>query len=164
MATDGSCLRNPGGPIGWAWVLDGDNWATGGEAKGTNQRAELCAVLQALMDIPKDVPLLIQVDSQYALNVTSKWMYSWKAKGWKRPNGEEIVNLDLVQALDKAMSNRKALTQFEWVAGHSGHPLNEKADFLAGGAARHAQIGNNASSGPGYTKPQRKPLFPPNGY
>lgn len=162
VATDGSCLRNPGGAIGWAWVIDGDNWGTGGEPRGTNQRAELMGVLQALTDIPKDVPLLVQVDSQYALNVASKWMYSWKAKGWKRPNGEAIINLDLVQAIDKAMSARKALTQFEWVPGHSGHALNEKADVLAATAARHAQIGNSASSGPGYTRPQRKPLFPSN--
>jgi len=164
VATDGSCLRNPGGAIGWAWVIDADNWGTGGEPRGTNQRAELLGVLQALTDIPVDVPLLIQVDSQYALNVTSKWMYAWKAKGWKRPNGDDIVNLDLVQALDKAMSARKALTQFEWVAGHAGHPLNEQADKRAGTAARHAQIGNSASSGPGYTRPQRKPLFPTSGY
>jgi ribonuclease HI len=121
-------------------------------------------VLQALTDIPTDVPMLLQVDSQYALNVTSKWIYTWKSKDWKRPNGGEILNLDLVKAIDKAMSARKALTQFEWVQGHSGHPLNEEADKRAATAARHAQIGNSASSGPGYTRSSRKPLFPNSGY
>lgn len=163
VATDGSCLRNPGGAIGWAWVLDKDNWASGGEPSGTNQRAELLGVLEALKAIPADVPVLIQVDSQYAMNVATKWMYAWKARDWKRPNGEAVINLDLVMEIYEATRARKSLTQFEWVPGHSGHALNEQADSLAASAARSARQRAHRS-GPGYVKPARKPLFPSSGY
>jgi len=37
VATDGSCLRNPGGPTGWAYVRSDGHWAYGGDPVGTNQ-------------------------------------------------------------------------------------------------------------------------------
>ena len=45
VSTDGSCLRNPGGAIGWAWVDHAGGSASGGAVSGTNQIAELMAVL-----------------------------------------------------------------------------------------------------------------------
>ena len=44
VSTDGSCLRNPGGAIGWAWVDHAGGSASGGAPSGTNQVAELTAV------------------------------------------------------------------------------------------------------------------------
>ena len=52
VATDGSCLRNPGGPTGWAWVRADGAWASGGRPEGTNQIGELMAVVLALTDHP----------------------------------------------------------------------------------------------------------------
>ena len=44
VSTDGSCLRNPGGAIGWAWVNHQGPSDSGGAASGTNQIAELRAL------------------------------------------------------------------------------------------------------------------------
>ena len=46
-AADGSALGNPG-PAGWGWYVDEDCWAVGGWAHGTNNMAELTAVLDLL--------------------------------------------------------------------------------------------------------------------
>ena len=46
-AADGSALGNPG-PAGWAWYVDDSCWAAGGWAHGTNNKAELTAVLDLL--------------------------------------------------------------------------------------------------------------------
>ena len=49
--TDGSCLKNPGGPGGWCCCLisQGELWIlSGGEVSTTNNRMELMAVNEAL--------------------------------------------------------------------------------------------------------------------
>ncbi len=66
VSTDGSCLSNPGGAIGWAWINHDGSFDSGGAASGTNQVAELTALLQAVRAHPGADPLLIESDSQYA--------------------------------------------------------------------------------------------------
>jgi ribonuclease HI len=61
VATDGSCLRNPG-PGGWCWYVDDDCWAAGGEAETTNNRMELTAVAMLLEAVPRG-GVHIQADS-----------------------------------------------------------------------------------------------------
>ncbi|MCL2594195.1 MAG: ribonuclease HI [Promicromonosporaceae bacterium] len=137
VSTDGSCLKNPGGAIGWAWIAhDGVRFDSGGAAVGTNQIAELTAVLRAIEAHPGKAPLLIESDSQYAINCASTWLPGWKAKGWRNAAGKTISNLELVQAIDDAIARREGPVRFRWVRGHVGNPFNERADELAGIAAR----------------------------
>lgn len=149
-ATDGSSLSNPG-PAGWAWVIDDDRWAAGGWKEATNNQAELMAVLDLLNQTEpvQDEPLLIQCDSQYVINTISKWMAGWKRKGWKKADGKPVLNLDLVKQLDQAIQGRKV--DFEWVKGHTGHPLNERADELARAVATAYQEGTVPETGPGFS-------------
>ena len=60
VSTDGSCLKNPGGAIGWAWVNHTGPSASGGAQVGTNQIAELRAVLEAVRAHPGADPLIIE--------------------------------------------------------------------------------------------------------
>lgn len=150
-AADGSALGNPG-PAGWAWYVDANHWATGGWEHGTNNMGELKAVLD-LFEATAHLPhthLQIICDSKYVIDSLTKWMPGWKKKGWKKSDGKPVLNLDLLQALDKAMAGRSY--SFEWVKGHSGHPLNEAADQLANGAAKSYQAGQEPEAGPGYKK------------
>lgn len=136
VSTDGSCLRNPGGAIGWAWVNhDGGTFDSGGAASGTNQVAELTALLEAITSHPGEEPLLIESDSQYAIRCASEWVEGWKRKGWRTAGGAPVKNLDLVQAIDRAITERPGPVRFRWVRGHVGNPFNERADRLAGLAA-----------------------------
>ena len=130
---DGACKGNgySGAKGGWAWaawvagkvagtpVSTGSNrlqMGPGGEAP-TNQRAELCALLEALrwLVASKLPGATIYTDSMYAINCTSKWGPAWRRKGWKRDSGEPLQNLDLIQPLVALWSSRWIL---QHVAGH----------------------------------------------
>ena len=148
-AADGSALGNPG-PAGWAWYIDDDHWASGGWAHGTNNMGELKAVLdlfEATAARP-EAKLRVYCDSQYVINSLTKWMPGWKKKGWKKSDGKPVLNRDLLEALDRALTGRDY--EFIWVKGHAGHELNEKADSLANGAARAYQEGREPAHGPGF--------------
>lgn len=109
---------------------------SGGESSGTNQIAELRALFEAVAAHPGDEPLLIESDSQYAIKCASEWLPSWKRKGWKTASGGAVKNLELVQSIDRAISDRVGPVRFRWVRGHVGNHYNEVADKLAGEAAR----------------------------
>ena len=81
VSTDGSCLRNPGGAIGWAWANHDGTSASGGP----------------------------------------------------------VQNLALIQSIDAAIAERVGAVSFVWVRGHRGDEFNERADELAGIAARGMQ-------------------------
>jgi ribonuclease HI len=116
---DGACSGNPG-PAGLGVVvLDGPRRVELSEylGTGTNNIAELTAVLRALGEIDRARPTLIYTDSQYTIGVVQK---GWKAK----------ANQELVAELRAALSGRPS-TRLAYVPGHSGVILNERADALA---------------------------------
>lgn len=138
VATDGSCLKNPGGAIGWAWADSHGRWQANGLPSGTNQTAELLGLISVLVAFPNR-HLHLQMDSQYAMNIATKWMTGWKRKGWKTAGGKAVANLEHVKFLDALLEdrrNRKMTATFEWVKGHNGHDLNEVCDVQAQVAAR----------------------------
>ncbi|MQY27058.1 ribonuclease H family protein [Nocardia aurantia] len=136
VSTDGSCLRNPGGAIGWAWVNHQGTSASGGAPAGTNQIAELQAVLEAILAHPGSEPLLIESDSLYAIKCASEWITAWRVNGWRTSTGAPVKNGELVRHIDQAISTRPGPVRFRWVRGHVGNYFNEQADVLAGAAAR----------------------------
>lgn len=145
---DGSALGNPG-PTGWAWYVDEDRWRSGGLAHGTNNIGELTAVLDLLEQTAADQTALhIFCDSTYVINTITKWIPGWKRKGWRKSDGKPVQNLEIVKALDAAMAGRDVT--FEWVKGHTGHPLNEPADRLANAAAQAHKEGQEVETGPGF--------------
>lgn len=144
VSTDGSALGNPNGPMGWAWAdhaknaggtpgheHDDHGYDAGGATNGTNQIGELCAVLEALRAHPGAEPLLIESDSQYAINCSTKWVKGWKKNGWKNSQKKPVKNKELIQAIDKEIANRLGAVDFKWVKGHAGNEGNELVDELA---------------------------------
>ncbi|MFI5309390.1 MAG: ribonuclease HI, partial [Polyangiales bacterium] len=117
---DGACSGNPG-PAGVGIVLldhGGRRELSHFLGEGTNNIAELQAIELALDEIADhDRPVRIYTDSQYAIGVLSK---GWKAK----------ANVELVKRVRGRLAARKDV-QFHYVRGHSGVPLNERADALA---------------------------------
>ncbi len=162
-AADGSALGNPG-PAGWGWYVDDGCWAAGGWSRGTNNKAELTAVLDLLQQTAHlDEDLLVYCDSTYVINSVTKWMAGWKRRGWKKGDGQPVLNVEIMQALDAAMSGRRV--RFQWVKGHSGHVLNEEADRLASAAATSWKAGAVPTAGPGFPgavteHPQARPPAP----
>jgi ribonuclease HI len=142
--TDGACIKNPGGPAGWSallWtasdMLDGTirQGAPSLECYGhipkapttTNNRAEIAAVLAVLSIAPPTLPLAINSDSEYTINV-AQGKYQMKA------------NPDLWAVYRKLLGFRKQPPTFNWVRGHAGHLHNERADELAGLGAWHGDL------------------------
>ncbi|HEX3770130.1 MAG TPA: ribonuclease H [Polyangiaceae bacterium] len=118
--TDGACSGNPG-PAGSGVVLvspkgkmhEGFEWL----GVATNNVAELTAILRAVEWLPAAAGnVVVHTDSQYAIGVLQK---GWKPK----------VNQELVAKARALVAARGA--RLVYVPGHSGVPLNERADELA---------------------------------
>lgn len=140
VATDGSCLRNPGGPTGWAWAAEDGRFCSGGTPQGTNQVGELYGVITALRAFPVE-DLTIQIDSEYAMKIATQWGPGWARQGWKTASGGTVKNLPLVKVILHLMRTRPAPARFKKVPAHdpAGRwPLNDRADALAKSAARKA--------------------------
>ena len=109
----------------------GGDCDAGGATNGTNQIGELCAVLEALRAHPGAEPLVIETDSQYAINCSTKWVHGWKKNGWKNSQKKPVKNAALIRAIDAELSRRAGSVKFVWVKGHAGNAGNEKVDDLA---------------------------------
>jgi ribonuclease HI len=129
--TDGACSGNPG-PGGWAAILrtgGHEREISGGEAHTTNNRMELMAVIRALEAMKRPSAIRLHTDSRYVMDGASKWMKKWKANGWKTADKKPVKNAELWRVLDAAMAEHSI--SWKWVAGHSGHTENDRADALA---------------------------------
>lgn len=147
-AADGSALGNPG-PAGWGWYVDDACWAAGGWPHGTNNMGELMSVLDLLQQTAHlDDDLVVFCDSTYVINSVTKWMPAWKRRGWRKKDGQPVLNVELMKAIDAALVGRRV--EFRWVKGHAGHELNEAADRLANAAACAFRDGVPAECGPGF--------------
>lgn len=134
--TDGSASPNPG-PGGFAVIRDGQPHILGSEdGETTNIRMEGLAIVAALEDAG-GAPCQIRTDSEFWINVITKWAPGWEAKGWKKKGGE-IKNLDIVQKAYPLYQNSQA--ELIWVRGHIGTELNELADEWANKAREGARI------------------------
>ena len=133
--TDGSCLRNPDGPGGWAAIIQeiatGEEYELhGGAPSTTNNRMELNAAVAALAHIENPSSIALYTDSQYLKNTFTKhWIHNWKRNGWKTSAGTDVKNKDLWIKLDALF--QKHQVAFHWVKGHAGNDKNERCDRLA---------------------------------
>ncbi len=136
LYTDGGCSGNPG-PGGWAFILKHPDTGklleqSGGEKMTTNNRMELIAVVRGLEALRRPTRVTLFTDSVYVGKGLSEWMRNWKANGWQRREGKHLApvkNDDLWKQLDLLVAQH-ALT-YRRVAGHSGHPENDRCDELA---------------------------------
>ena len=124
--TDGSASPNPG-PGGFSVIEDNKPVAMGREDLTTNIRMEGSAILEALKVLAGE-EAEIWTDSEFWINVLTKWAPGWEKNGWKKKSGP-IKNLGLVKKVFKAY--REANAKLVWVRGHNGTVENELADEWA---------------------------------
>lgn len=126
--TDGGASGNPG-PGGYGAILQ---WGglqkelTAGYRLTTNNRMELLAVIVALEAMKRDgTEVWVVSDSKYVIDAVVKgWVFKWEKKAFK-----DKKNPDLWKRFLKAY--RRHSVRFDWVKGHAGNPMNERADQLA---------------------------------
>ncbi len=129
--TDGSCEPNPG-TGGFAVIKDMQMRTLGGEHDTTNIRMEGFAIIAALKDAG-GAECAIYTDSEFWINVITKWSIVWEAKGWKKSGGA-IKNLDIVQEVCPLYRSSRAT--LIWVRGHNDDKGNELADHWANKARK----------------------------
>jgi ribonuclease HI len=136
--TDGACSGNPG-PGGWGAILiygEYEKELAGYEAETTNNRMEMMAVIEALKTLKDSCAVTLYTDSTYVMKGMQEWLAGWKARGWKTASKKPVKNQDLWQMLDAEVARHQV--DWHWVKGHSGDPLNERADQLAVQAYKRA--------------------------
>jgi len=135
--TDGACSANgqAGARAAYAVVWpDAPAYDVAARLTGsvqTNNRAEYTAALAALesaarRDPKQRLPLTIYSDSKLLIDSVTKWMTAWKRRGWRKSDGAEVANADLLQALDDAIARRSGGVKWVHVAAHTG-----RADFAS---------------------------------
>ena len=136
LFTDGACSGNPG-PGGWAFVMrhipsGKEREHSGYDNDTTNNRMELMAVIEGLAALKRTCQVEVFTDSVYVGKGLTEWMPKWKTNNWKRRekgSWKPVKNEDLWRRLDELVSRHTI--KYTRVAGHSGHPENERCDELA---------------------------------
>ena len=152
--TDGSASPNPG-PGGFAVIEVRDNVGKpvilGKEEKSSNIRMEGLAITAAIKRANGE-PCEIHTDSEFWVNVLTKWAPAWKKNEWHKADekkfsssGEfigwketKIKNLDIVQTLYELYE--KNPVELVWTRGHVGTKFNEMADEWANRAREGAKL------------------------
>ena len=133
----GACRLGVGGPYG--------HYHSSGLANGTNNIAELRAVLDALLDHPDLAHLVIQIDSTYARDCSTTWRAGWQRNGMRNSKRQPVKNAGIIEAIWAALDARAGTVEFVKVPGHDPRnefPLNTAADILANDAAEQASAGS----------------------
>lgn len=89
----------------------------------TNNRAEYTAALAALdradaLDPARLQPMTLWTDSKLLINSVTKWMPGWRRRNWRKPDGTEVANVDLLQRLSEHCRSRTV--HWRYVAAHTG--------------------------------------------
>ena len=134
--TDGSANPNPG-PGGFAVILEqedgsGQPVVLGSEKQSSNIRMEGLAMIAGIKYAGEE-GCEIHSDSEFWINVLTKWAPKWEENGWKKKTGP-IKNLDIVQELYELYCEYPV--KLVWVRGHVGTEFNEMADEWANKARR----------------------------
>ncbi len=131
--TDGSSKKNnQESAAGWAFCIekiDGTFIDISDSMRGTANRAEATALLQALLYVKESFPghpVTVKTDSKYVCDSFNSW-----AEGWIR-NGtlQTRANSDLWSQIINLKKSMEAKTV--WVKGHASCEGNRRADKLAG--------------------------------
>lgn len=146
---DGSALGNPG-PGGWCWYRSADCWmGEGFFSPVTNNAMELAALADLLRQAPRATPLLVRMDSRYAIDCVTKWAFSWRRNNWRKADGSPIANRELIEEIFSLRAGRDVT--LEWVRAHAGEPGNEAADTKARAlASRARELKADQRFGPGW--------------
>lgn len=126
--TDGSCIDNSlgHGRSGYCAILvmgEHERVVSGHIKDGTNNIAELTAILEGLKTLKYPCRVTIFTDSQFAIGTLTK--------GWKRKDFECAKVSKQIDDLLKVHE-----VTFEHIYGHTGHSYNERCDSIASGEAR----------------------------
>lgn len=126
--TDGSCPNNGmgQGSAGWCAILvygDSERVVSGRIENGTNNLAELTAILEGLKALKFPCKVTLYTDSLFCIGTLTK--------GWKR---KDFECAKISRQIDPLLKTHEVT--FQHVYGHTGHSYNERCDSIAAQEAR----------------------------
>ena len=101
---------------------------------------ELSAVISALKEahkhpewlkvqtVGKKVVLEVYTDSRYVEQGITTWIHKWERNCWLNRGKKPVKNQDLWKSLREL--SRSLNINWQWLAGHAGHELNEECDRM----------------------------------
>ena len=157
--TDGSTLNNQSkwkrkGGIG-VFFGDDDNrnistpLIESSKIKVTNQVAELLACVKGIETlytsqkvIQKSV--ILYTDSMYIVNIINNWGKNWEKNNWKKSDGKQVDNLNLVKKVYYYSLNLGV--SFKHVKSHQKEPdINDTNYFIWYGNSKADELATNAA-------------------
>jgi ribonuclease HI len=118
-------------------VPDGP-FASGFDARTTNQRMEITAALEALRALlpGSGGTMTVVSDSTYVVNCfRDRWWEGWRRRNWLNTAKKPVANRDLWEPLLELALDPAVSITWQWVKGHSGDRYNDEVDRLAVEAA-----------------------------
>jgi ribonuclease HI len=95
---------------------------------------ELRAAVEALRLTPVGACIELRSDSELLIDGMRFRVFRWRQFGWRNSRGFELQHQELWRELLR-LSARRTI-RWRWIRGHSGHPIQSRADKLAHQAAR----------------------------
>lgn len=110
---------------------------------GTNNEAELTALIHSLKELAKEKISQLQVfsDSDYLVKGIKDGIANWNRYNWKKPNGDPVPNSQLWQEIERLLTvyaSKHIEVNVEWVKGHADSFGNILADKLASIAVNYS--------------------------
>jgi len=123
----------------------------------TNIRAEWWASIRALKWVLQEteergvqeqakIKVILYSDCQNVIDSMTKWISGWKRRGWKKSDGNPVLNKELIVELDNLITNRLPLTTFIKVKAHQKRPKDPskvwlwKGNFIADKLAEEGRM------------------------
>ena len=99
---------------------------------------ELRAAVEALRLTPVRARIELRSDSELLIAGMRFRVFRWQRFGWRNCRGFELRHQELWREL--LLLNAERMIRWRWIRGHSGHPIQSRADAIAYQAARAATI------------------------
>ena len=109
------------------------NWSDAIQ-RPTSNRMELTAAIEGLRALRAACRVRLLTDSQYLKKGITEHLPRWRSNGWRKSNGDPVLNQDLWDQLDQ-VSQRHEI-RWEWTASHADHAIQNRAHDWALHAAR----------------------------
>ncbi len=134
--------------VGWAWVIDQDNWACGCvEDSASVSQAQFRAIFSFVRRSHQiHEPLIIYTSSEYVAAVLQTWRHQWRSNNWRKLDGMPVTDLSLIRNIDRYLAG-KSLQVI--CAGSKEQEILLQAHIYAREAALAHRDGQEAKLGPG---------------
>jgi ribonuclease HI len=99
---------------------------------------ELHAAVEALRLTPTGARIELRSDSELLIDGMRFLVFRWQRFGWRNSRGFELQYQKLWREL--LQLNELRTIRWRWIRGHSGHPIQSRADALAYQAARAVAV------------------------